>query len=374
VPEFLVQARFSSHSWVGSPSRSPAESARADDLIGLFQRIGAKVHGIWFSVGEYDLIVIADVPEHIDAATMSISLRVMGGGTFDKVFVTPLLNERDIADACVRATTGIITSDPTLPREPLQDLPIDERDHNAAVTGAISEQPQAPHSHPASEHPTSALIPDPEPGLVRGRPNVYGIHYPNVNGWYIGKNETGVAEYMGSPSSSVLQAIADTHEEVGLPIVARKRILWSPPSATRDECRDQEWVWIGRFRAEHEGPVFNVFPIQDWSNHLSWYHDPVTHVDRTTNCRWGVYLKLQQHCDSDGNCSLCRQPWTRDERRIFWSKVVLNDGTEQMLYGPGPHSGKTYASFRDHKFEMLHGDPGETEGPPFGLSDEPEPT
>ena len=141
--------------------------------------------------------------------------------------------------------------------------------------------------------------------------------------------------------------------------MSRKYILWSPPSTSREECRDQEWLWIARFRAEHAGPVFNVFPIQDWSDHLRWHHDQVTHVDRTTNCRWGVYLKLQQHCDVDGNCSQCQELWTRDERDVFWAKVVYNDGAEQMLYGPGPHSRKTYNSLREHKFKMLSGEGAE---------------
>jgi hypothetical protein len=30
-------------------------------------------------------------------------------------------------------------------------------------------------------------------------------------------------------------------------------------------------------------------------------------------------------------------------------------GTEQWLYTPGPRSGRTYESFRDHKFKMLNG-------------------
>ena len=144
----------------------------------------------------------------------------------------------------------------------------------------------------------------PKPEFVFGRPNIYGIYYPNVNGWYVGKNETGDFGYMGSPERAARKVIDDAHAQAGLPILREKHILWSPPGATIAQCRDQEWIWIARFRAEHNGPVFNQFPIQDWSNHFDWAHDPVTHVDRATNSRWPVvYLKLDSRPDAEGNCS-----------------------------------------------------------------------
>ena len=74
-----------------------------------------------------------------------------------------------------------------------------------------------------------------------------------MNGWYIGKNETGRADYMGSPAREALKAIDDAHEKATLPVKREKHILWSPPDATVAQCRDQEWIWIARFRANHDG-------------------------------------------------------------------------------------------------------------------------
>ena len=174
----------------------------------------------------------------------------------------------------------------------------------------------------------------PEPKFVAGQPYIYGLYYANVDGWYIGKNETGRADYMGSPSDAVVKAIKDAHKEVGLPNVPepKKRLLRSPPGATRKECRDQEWFWIARARAEHGGPVFNLFPIQDWSNHFDGVHDKATHVDRATNTRWPVvYVKLQASYDANGNCSgekdwyvqECGRPWGDQTCGVYWSKVGL---------------------------------------------------
>jgi hypothetical protein len=47
----------------------------------------------------------------------------------------------------------------------------------------------------------------------------------------------------------------------------------------------RHWFWIARVRAEHDAPVFGLFPIQDWSNPCDWVHDNVTRVDRATNGR-----------------------------------------------------------------------------------------
>lgn len=212
-----------------------------------------------------------------------------------------------------------------------------------------------------------ALVPIPELEFVPGRPNVYGVHYPAVNGWYIGRNDAGVLDYMGSPDREARKRIADTHEAIGIrpeDLVREKHILWSPPDATIANCHDQEWIWIAKFRAHHGGPVFNVFPIEDWSNHFEWVHDPVTHVDRATNSRWPVvYLKLQATRDANGNCSggkenrygrECGQPWGIQSQELYWCKVVHPDGREQWLCEPGQSRTRPYTAFRDHKFAMIN--------------------
>ena len=207
----------------------------------------------------------------------------------------------------------------------------------------------------------SQLVPDPEPAFIDGRPNIYGIFYPQVNGWYIGKNETGVAGYLGSPSAATVKAIRDAHAAVGAAEDREKHVLWSPADATRESCRDQEWVWIARFRAQHDGPVFNQFPTVDWTDHFRWEHDPDTHVDRATNSRWPVvYLKLQARCDANGHCSgggygaRCGKPWGRQARDVVWCKVIHPDGREQWLLEPTTR-GNPYDAFRQHKVAMIRG-------------------
>jgi hypothetical protein len=117
---------------------------------------------------------------------------------------------------------------------------------------------------------------------------------------------------MGSPSQTALSAIADAHRAVGLSSAPAptKRLLWSPAGANREECRDQEWYWIAKVRATHDGPVFNQFPIEHCSDHFDLVHDHVTHVNRASNSRWPVvYIKLQASRDAAGRCSGGKANW-----------------------------------------------------------------
>lgn len=206
----------------------------------------------------------------------------------------------------------------------------------------------------------SQFVPGAEPGFVPGRPNIYVIYYPKVNGLYVGKSETGRANYMGSPSAAVLKAIRDAHSAIGIgpeDIVREKHIVWSPPDATIAACRDQEWIWIGKARLNHDGPVFNKFPIEDWMNHFDWFHDPVTHVDRATSGRWPViYLKLGESCDVNGNCSLCGQPWGDEMSGMYWcKKVYVANGREELLY-QGTCVTLPYKRFLEDKLRMINGE------------------
>lgn len=206
------------------------------------------------------------------------------------------------------------------------------------------------------KHAMTDLVPVPEPEVVAGRPNIYGIYYPNVAGWYIGKNETGNSFYMGSPSDAVRKKIHDAHNDACMPEVSEKHILWSPADATREECRNQEWIWIARFRSDPTATVFNLFPTLEWDDHFRWEHDELTHVDRAINSKWRVvYLKLQASRDENGNCDYrrCGLPWGAQLRGLHWCKVIYPDGREEWLLEPSPR-GNAYDAFRKHKFAMIH--------------------
>lgn len=247
------------------------------------------------------------------------------------------------------------------------DLRSADNAHNLAAFPSLLEAQEVAQNHftaihrrkfQAEDNRQAPLSSDAAVEFVPGRPNIYGLFYPNINGWYIGKNETGNASYMGSPSDAVRADIREAHLAAGQPELVEKCILWSPIDATRKECRDQEWIWIARFRAGHDGPVFNLFPTQDWSNHFKWVHDPETHVDRATNSRWQVvYMKLQASPNAEQNCDYrtCGRPWGAQADGLHWCKVIDAEGRETWLMPPS-RDGNPYDVFRRHKLAMIQGE------------------
>jgi hypothetical protein len=76
---YLFQASYSSYTW-------------PPDLASVFQAAGVKIHGIWYSFGEYDLIAILEVPSNVDMATVMIGVRAgWEGKAFNVIKATPLL-------------------------------------------------------------------------------------------------------------------------------------------------------------------------------------------------------------------------------------------------------------------------------------------
>ena len=83
----------------------------------------------------------------------------------------------------------------------------------------------------------------------------------------------------------------------------------APPLHRDGNCAHRHWFWNARVRAEHDGPVVGLFPIQDWSNHCDWVHN-VTRVDRATQGRSVVYVKLQASLDADATAAEARPTGT----------------------------------------------------------------
>lgn len=76
--------------------------------MGVFQKTGAKVHGIWYSFGEYDTAIIVEFDKAEDAAAVAIALRAgWDGKAFDNVKITPLLTQEEAARACAEAASGL---------------------------------------------------------------------------------------------------------------------------------------------------------------------------------------------------------------------------------------------------------------------------
>jgi hypothetical protein len=105
---FLVQGAYSSYTWMYHTANDPNDFRNPPDMLGLFKQLGAKVHGIWYSFGEYDLVAIVELENAEDMAGVVIGLKAgWGGKAFDGLKVTPLLSQEAAANACVKASDGL---------------------------------------------------------------------------------------------------------------------------------------------------------------------------------------------------------------------------------------------------------------------------
>src|SRR6266536_5028966 len=86
MPKYLIQASYTAEGLQGL-IKDKASGRRAAVSRAL-EAIGGKTESIYYTFGDYDVILIADIPDNVSAAAMSI--RVSGSGLV-RTKTTPLL-------------------------------------------------------------------------------------------------------------------------------------------------------------------------------------------------------------------------------------------------------------------------------------------
>jgi uncharacterized protein with GYD domain len=87
MAQFLVQVAYTSEAWatlVKSPqNRIPAVSA-------VVQKLGGQLLHGWLSFGDYDTVVVMEMPDNVSAAAFAAA--IAAGGACRSVKTTPLLS------------------------------------------------------------------------------------------------------------------------------------------------------------------------------------------------------------------------------------------------------------------------------------------
>jgi uncharacterized protein with GYD domain len=87
MAQFLVQVAYSPEAWaslVNNPqNRIPAVSA-------VVKKLGGKLLQGWLSFGDYDTVVIMEMPDNVSAAAFAAA--IAAGGSCKSVKTTPLLS------------------------------------------------------------------------------------------------------------------------------------------------------------------------------------------------------------------------------------------------------------------------------------------
>ena len=98
MPKYLVQANYVGEGIKGLLKEGG--SARRAAVEKLFGSVGGKVEAYYYAFGDTDLFVIADVPDNITAAALSLIVNAAGAATAK---ITVLLTSEEM-DAATKKT------------------------------------------------------------------------------------------------------------------------------------------------------------------------------------------------------------------------------------------------------------------------------
>ena len=76
MPKFLVEANYTAEGIKGLVKDKA--SGRKAALTQAIKKLGGKMDAMYFCLGENDVIVIADVPDHITAAALGMAASASG--------------------------------------------------------------------------------------------------------------------------------------------------------------------------------------------------------------------------------------------------------------------------------------------------------
>ena len=100
MPYFLVQASYGV-SAVGAMVKNPQDRAAA--IRPLMEKLGGKLHGMWLTFGEYDLVAVAELPNAMTAAAFAMAIGA--GGAMSSYRTTPMLSMDEAVQAMKMAGT-----------------------------------------------------------------------------------------------------------------------------------------------------------------------------------------------------------------------------------------------------------------------------
>jgi uncharacterized protein with GYD domain len=99
MPYYLVQGTYTAE---GAAALLANPENRIDVVKSAIERLGGKLHGGWFSFGEYDIVLIVNMPDSVSA--VAVSLAFSAGGAVKVVKITPLVTAEESVEAMKKAS------------------------------------------------------------------------------------------------------------------------------------------------------------------------------------------------------------------------------------------------------------------------------
>ena len=101
MPSFLVQVSYTSEA-VAALLKKPQD--RSEVVGKAVERLGGTIKSAWLTFGDYDTVVLVDMPDNVSAAAFAMA--VSAGGSCKAVKTTPLLSVDDGISALKKAAAS----------------------------------------------------------------------------------------------------------------------------------------------------------------------------------------------------------------------------------------------------------------------------
>jgi uncharacterized protein with GYD domain len=99
MPYYLFQASYTSDA-LAAQCRKPRN--REGAIRSLVQNLGGKLEGAWLAFGDYDVVVVMNLPNNVSAA--AVSMAAAAGGALRSGKTTPLLKFSEGVSALKKAS------------------------------------------------------------------------------------------------------------------------------------------------------------------------------------------------------------------------------------------------------------------------------
>ncbi len=98
---YLEQVAYSTEGWqalVKNPQN------RIEAVRPAIEKLGGKIESAWYAFGEYDVVLIIQMPNNVNAA--AIAMAFAAGGACRAVKTTPLITIAEAVEAMKKASTA----------------------------------------------------------------------------------------------------------------------------------------------------------------------------------------------------------------------------------------------------------------------------
>ena len=114
---YLLQVAYTPEAWAAMVKQP---HVRLEGLRPLLERLGGKLDGGWLAFGEYDAVLICQLPDHASAA--ALAMLASAEGAVKALKTTPLMTVEESLNALQKAAGA--NEPPTSDGSPFAGLPV----------------------------------------------------------------------------------------------------------------------------------------------------------------------------------------------------------------------------------------------------------